>query len=178
MVLLAHTAGDSAPLPERLRDLLQRIDPDVPVTDVQTMETFYDIRIRIAGTILLRLVSAMGFMGMTLTMVGLYGLVSYAVSRRTREIGIRIAIGATYARIVRMILRQGMTPAWVGMLAGLLLSLTTVRLLSGLVPLMRTVEPATYYLVVPLIFLVTLAAAFVPARRAARINPTVALRCE
>jgi putative ABC transport system permease protein len=115
---------------------------------------------------------------MGLTIVGLYGLVSYAVSRRTREIGIRIAIGATYVRIVRMVLSEGMTPAWIGVVCGLVLSAVTAKLLPSLVPIDNPVDMMTFYLVVPLLLTVTLFAAFVPARRAARVSPTVALRCE
>jgi predicted permease len=179
MVLLAHTTGESAALLAPIRDLVRRLDPDVPLADLQTMETFYDVRIRISGNVLVRLVGGMGLMGMALTTIGLYGLVSYAVSRRTREIGIRIAIGATYARIVKMILRQGMMPAWVGLGAGLALSATATYLLSGLVPFFSHHPDArTYYVVVPLIVVVTLVAAFVPARRAALVSPTEALRCE
>jgi predicted permease len=176
MVLLVETAGESAAALEPMRDVVRRLDRDVPVFDVQTMETFYAARVTHTGSILVELVTGMGLMGMTLTTVGLYGLVSYAVSRRTREIGIRIAIGATSSRIVRMVLREGMAPAWVGVVAGLFLSVMTTRLLERIVPFGHRVGSDTYYLVVPL--LVAVALAFLPARRAARVNPTIALRCE
>ncbi len=178
MVLLAQTAGDSTEALEPIRELVRRIDRDVPVFDVQTMERFYAGRVTSAGSILVELVSGMGVMGMTLTMVGLYGLVSYTVSRRTREIGIRIAIGATYSRIVRMVLREGMAPAWFGLIAGLGLSALTTRFMERMVPFGHRVETETYYLVVPLLVVVALLSAFLPARRAARVNPTVALRAE
>jgi len=178
MTLLVTTGTDSAALVKPLRDVVRRLDADVPIFDAQTMETFYGSRVQSFGTTMVRLVGGMGLMGLLLTMVGLYGLVSYTVSRRTREIGIRIAIGATYARIVAMVLRQGMAPAWFGLAAGLLLSVATSRLFGRLVPFGHQVEARTYYPVVPLLLAVTLVAAFVPARRAARVNPTVALRCE
>ena len=117
-------------------------------------------------------------MGMALTVVGLYGLVSYAVSRRTREIGIRIAIGASQGRVLAMVLRQGLTPAWCGAVAGLGLSVVTARLLPALVQVTYRFDSRTLLLVVPLLLAITLLAAFVPARRAARVEPTVALRCE
>ena len=117
-------------------------------------------------------------MGMALTVVGLYGLVSYAVSRRTREIGIRIAIGASQGRVLAMVLRQGLTPAWCGAVVGLGLSLVTARLLPALVQIAYRFDSRTLFLVVPLMLAVTLLAAFVPARRAARVEPTVALRCD
>ncbi len=178
MTLILATGGDSAALVKPLREVARRLDPDVPVFDAQTMEVFYRVRVASFGNTMVRLVGAMGLMGMLLTMVGLYGLVAYTVSRRTREIGIRIAIGATYARIVRMVLRQGMAPAWFGVAAGLLLSIVTSRFMNRLVPYSHHVDSQIYYIVVPMLVAVTLVAAFLPARRAARVNPTVALRCE
>jgi macrolide transport system ATP-binding/permease protein len=178
MVLLAETRGDSAALVDPLRDLVQRLDVNVPVFDVQTMETFYEARVTGIGGVMVRLIGGMGLMGMLLTVVGLYGLVAYAVGRRTREIGIRIAIGATYTRIIAMILRQGMAPAWIGLATGLLLSGVTARLLPRFIPINHRFDAQTFYVVVPLLLVVTLAAAFVPARRAARVDPTVALRCD
>jgi ABC-type antimicrobial peptide transport system permease subunit len=124
------------------------------------------------------MIAGMGVMGMTLTMVGLYGLVAYAVSRRTREIGVRIAVGASYGRVVRMVLRQGLAPVWFGLAVGLVLSAATANLLPRIVPMRHQFEPQIFALVVPLLLLVVLLAAFVPARRAARVDPTVALRCE
>ena len=110
-------------------------------------------------------------MGVTLTLVGLYGMVSYSVNRRTREIGIRIAVGASYARIIRMVLGEGMTPVVFGIAVGLLGSKVSWHL-------MAQVTPATYAIVIPSLAALTLVAAFVPARRAARVNPTEALRAE
>jgi putative ABC transport system permease protein len=178
MVLLTETSSESAALLQPLRDLVRRLDPDVPIADVQTIEMFYGVRIETTGTALVRLVAIMGLMGLVLTMVGLYGLVSYAVSRRTREIGIRIAIGATYSRILAMVIHQGMLPAWLGLGVGMLASVTAARLLARLGPFGHHVDARTYYLVVPLVIVIALLAAFFPARRAARVNPTTALRTE
>ena len=98
--------------------------------------------------------------------------------RRTREIGIRIAVGATSAHVLTMILRQGMRPAWFGLPAGLALSVVTTRALPVIFPSSDRYDPRTYTLIVPLLLAVTLLAAFLPARRAARVDPTVALREE
>jgi putative ABC transport system permease protein len=178
MVLLARTAGDSLAAIEPMRAVIGRLDADMPVYDAQTMETFYAAR----GTGLIgvatEMITSLGVMGTMLTMVGLYGLVSYSVSRRTREIGIRIAIGATYGRVIAMIMRQGMRPSWAGLVAGLMLSVLTIRLLPTFVPTAEQFDPRTYVVIVPLLVGVALLAAFVPARRAARVDPTVALRCE
>ena len=178
MVLLVATTGYSRDVLAPLLDMLRSIDANVPAYDLQTIESSYEARLTAIGHVITRMVGGIGLMGMTLTVIGLYGLVSYAVSRRTREIGIRIAIGASAGRVLGMILRQGMTPAWFGVPAGLALSAVTARLLPLLAPFTYRIEPWTYLLVVPTLLVVTLFAAFVPARRAARVDPTVALRCD
>ena len=178
MVLLAETAGDSASALGPLREMVQRLDADMPTYDVQTIEVFYNARATGLARVATQLIGALGLMGMALTVVGLYGLVSYAVSRRTREIGIRIAIGASRGRVLLMVLLQGLTPAWFGLVAGLGLSMITARFLPVLVPMSNRYDPRSYWLIVPMLLVVTLLAAFVPARRAARVNPTVALRCD
>jgi predicted permease len=178
MVLLTHTAGSSAaPLPE-MRAAIRRIDPSVPSYDAQTIEYFYaTIAVNIARTVLV-LVGGIGLMGVAITVVGLYGLVSFSVNRRTREIGIRIAVGATYARVMRMLLQQGLTPAWVGMAAGVFMSVVAAVALPALAPFSATYDAWAVVALLPALFVVTLAAAFIPARRAATINPIVALREE
>jgi ABC-type antimicrobial peptide transport system permease subunit len=100
------------------------------------------------------------------------------VSRRTREIGIRIAIGASQGRVLAMVLRQGLTPAWWGTVAGLALSIVTARLLPALVQITDRLDARSWFFVVPLLLVITLLAALIPARRAARVEPTVALRCD
>jgi ABC-type antimicrobial peptide transport system permease subunit len=125
-----------------------------------------------------RMVAGVGLMGMALTMVGLYALVSYAVSRRTREIGIRMAVGATHGNVACMVLRQCMVPVWLGLPLGLVLSAVTSSVMVGMVPIESRLTAGIYWLVVPVVVAVTSLAAAIPARQAARINPTVALRCE
>src|SRR5262249_38282253 len=143
-----------------------------------TIEAFYDARMVGVGRVLVQLTVGLGAMGLSLTMVGLYGLVAYAVSRRTREIGIRMAIGATHGRILRMVLHDGMQPAWLGLAAGIGASAAAARLLGGILPFNHRIDARTFSVVVPLVVVVTLAAAFLPARRAARVDPTTALRTE
>src|SRR5512132_3060988 len=138
-----------------MEDLVRRLDPDVPIYDGQTMENFFGARVVGFGLVMVRLAGGMGFMGVTLTMVGLYGLVSYSVNRRTREIGIRIALGATCGRIIRMVLAQGMTPVLFGLVAGLVLSVVTWNLMSQLVPFGYHVTSGTYAFVVPLLVALT-----------------------
>jgi putative ABC transport system permease protein len=178
MVLLATTKGDSAALVAPLRDVVRRLDPDVPVYDAQTIEFFYAAKSRKAADVIVSLVGGMGLMGMTLTVIALYSLVAYAVSRRTREIAIRVAVGATYPRIVHMVLQQGMAPVWVGVAGGLLLSVATARLLPATIPIVERYNPLLNVLAVPLLVIVAFVAAFLPARTAARVNPSEALRSD
>ncbi|HTM24374.1 MAG TPA: ABC transporter permease [Vicinamibacterales bacterium] len=178
MVLLARVTGASADHVRALGDTVHGVDADVPVYDAQTIEDFYSARVTAIGSVLVRLVGWMALMGLILTMVGLYGLVSYSVSRRVREIGIRIAVGATPARIVMMVLREGMLPAWVGLTVGLAASAATGRVITYVLPITHHVGARTYALVVPMVFVVNAIAALIPARRAATVDPTNALRCE
>ena len=150
----------------------------MPVFDAHTIERFYELLVTAQLATVVRMVTGIGLMGMALTMVGLYGMVSYLVSRRTREIGIRMAIGATGAHVMRMVLREGMAPVWFGVVIGLILSALTTTVVIGLIPTQHRLRPEFYLVVVPLMVAVTAAAAALPARYASRINPTVALRCD
>jgi len=178
MTILATTSGPSTALLAPLRNVVTTIDADVPVSDVQTMEQFYEARISTLGRTVMRLIGAMGVVGVGLTMIGLYGLVSYGVSRRTREIGIRIAIGATSSHIVTMVLRQGLQPAWIGLTVGLPLTFVTSRWLSSMNPFTYEFSASEYAISAPVMLGVALLAAWIPARRAAGVQPTVALRCD
>jgi ABC-type antimicrobial peptide transport system permease subunit len=126
------------------------------------------------------MVTAIGVMGMLLALIGLYGLVSYAVSRRTREIGIRMAIGAAHGEVLRMVLRQGFAlTAW-GLGAGLILSVIAQQAMAAAFPgsSRHSIDLLAYPLLIVAALLVTTLAAYIPARRAARVDPLLALRHE
>lgn len=142
------------------------------------LERFYYVLVTAQFGTVVRMIAGIGLMGMALTMVGLYGLVSYAVSSRTREIGIRMAVGATHGNVVGMVIRQSMFPVWLGLPLGLALSVVASSVLVGMVPTDEQVTSSIYWLVVPVLVAVNLFAATVPARYAARINPMVVLRAE
>ncbi len=178
MTLFAASAGDSASLLAPLRDLVRDLDPNMPTYDVQTMEHYYWARATSIAQVTVEIVGGMGLMGLVLAMVGLYALMSYSVSRRTREIGIRMAVGASHASVLRMVLRQGMLPALFGVPIGLLLSAGAGRLLTSSFPLSDRIDPAIYGLVAPLMLIVAILAAYVPARRASLVDPMTALREE
>jgi predicted permease len=178
--IMLHTAIDPTSLVEPLRAAVRTIDPNMPVFGVRTMEDFYHVSSAAATSLLVELVGAMGSVGLMLSVIGLYGLVAYAVNRRTREIGIRMAVGAQARSVLQMVMRQGLVLAGSGTVVGVLASAATSRLLRSALPFphVATVDVITYLIVVPALLLVTLLAAYVPARRAARIDPLAALRTE
>ena len=142
---------------------------------MQTMEAFYHARAKNLNTVVVRTVAGMGTMGLVLALIGLYGLTAYAVSRRTREIGIRMAVGALPTSVLRMILRQGSMPSVAGVVVGVLASGAVGRLIQSVFP-NTAPDVVTYSLIVPVVVVVAMLAAYVPARRAARIDPLSALR--
>src|SRR5215475_4612984 len=149
MVLMVRSGGDPLKLVPAVKQVVQKMDPNMPLLQTMTYEDMYLNRAVRGPAIAMKLVGAMGVVGLVLTVAGLYGLVAYNVSRRTREIGIRIAMGFGVERMMNsMVFNAG------------------------------GVDLLAYAVVVPLLFVVTLLAAFVPARKAARIEPTRALRYE
>jgi predicted permease len=178
MTLMAQSTGDSASLMTPLREVVRRLDPNMPVYDVRTMEEHYYALATSIAQVIVEIVGGMGLMGIALALAGLYGLISYAVSRRTREIGIRMAVGADRVAVVKMVLRQGIIPVVWGLAIGLALSAGTGRLLDSSFPMSERVGPALYGLIAPVLLLVAILAALVPARRAALVDPMTALRDE
>ena len=180
MVLLAESSAlDPAALTAPLREVVRGLDPNMPIYNVRTMESLYRMRAIRVFNVLVTMVAAMGVMGLGLAIVGLYGLVAYGVSRRTREIGIRMAIGADRAVVLRMILRQGLVLTLVGLIVGLAASVGAGQLLRAAFPSGNDDrDPAALLIVVPIVLAVTFLAAYLPARRASRVNPVQALRYE
>jgi putative ABC transport system permease protein len=177
MAIVAHAAGDSASLAGPLREVVHRLDANMPIFNVRTMEALYRMRAISIFNVLIGTVASLGLMGLGLAIVGLYGLVAYAVSRRTREIGIRMAIGANQRDVLRLILRHGVLLAGVGLVVGLAASVGAGRLLNAAFG-DNDRDFGALLLVIPIVASVTSLAAYIPARRAARIDPTHALRQE
>ena len=178
MLLVAESQGDPAALAAPLREVVRELDPGQPVLGVRTMEEFYQMRVITTANVILEIVGGMGLMGLILSTIGLYSLGAYAVSRRTREIGIRMAIGAGSASVLRMALRQSLLPAVCGLGAGLVASVFVERMLKAVFPDHTTVDVFAYVLVVPALLAITALAAYIPARRASRVDPMQALRYE
>jgi predicted permease len=177
MVLVAQSAGDPAGMVAPLRDVIRTLDVNMPIYNVRTMEELYTMRAVKVFNVLITTVGAMGLMGLGLSIVGLYGLVAYAATRRTREIGIRMAIGAGRASVLRMVLAQGMQLAVVGLVVGVVASLGAGRLLAAAFPTGKDQSDfVSPLLVTPVVLAVTFLATYIPARQASRLNPMNALR--
>lgn len=176
--LLIETEGDPVASAAALRAAVRSIDPNVPVLDVRSMADFYEASAVTFSLLVVRMVGAMGTTGLVLALTGLYGLMAYSVNRRTREIGIRMAVGARPGSVLWMVLRHGCWLALGGVMAGLAASSAVSGLLRAAFPFpsLAGTELATYALVVPVLLAVTLLAAFIPASRAARVDPLLALR--
>ena len=175
MTLLAQSHGDPAALAGPIRDLVRSLDPDQPVYGVRTMEEYFDQRARKFLNWLTEAIGAMGLLGLALALVGLYGLMSYSVSRRMREIGIRMAIGADRVNVVRMVLKQGLLLAGIGVGIGILLSALFSRALTAGLGL-PSFNLTTLALVSIALLGVALLGAYVPARRASMVDPMSVLR--
>jgi predicted permease len=178
--IMLRTDSDPASFAAPLRAAVRALDPNMPVFGVQTMDEFYRASAVSVGNMLIQTVGAMGLIGLLLSVVGLYGLVAYAVNRRTREIGIRMAVGAQSGTVLRMVMRHGLLLAGFGTVGGMLASTVTGSLLRAVFPFPNVpgVDVMTYVIVVPTLLGVTLLAAYLPARRAAHIDPLLALRQE
>ncbi len=179
MVLLTESAGDPSSLVAPLRSVVQGLDRLQPIFNVRTMDDFYRMRTITIFNVIIGIVAAMGMMGLGLAIVGLYGLVAYATSRRTKEIGIRMAIGAGRTTVLRMVLRDGLVLAVVGLVVGLAAGVGAERLLQAAFPGGdESFRPMAHVLVAPIVLAATFIASYLPARRAARLDPMKALRYE
>jgi predicted permease len=160
-----------------LRNAVRSVDPELPLFQVRTMEQVVDAAVATPRS-MAWLLSMMAMSGLLLAGIGVFGVLSHAVGQRTREIGLRMAIGASPSGMLRMILAEGLAQAGAGLAVGVVLSMLLSRLLSGLLYGVDHASPMPYLLVAGVIIVVAIAACVVPARRAMRIDPAVALRAD
>lgn len=178
MLMVVETTGNPSAIAAPIREIAQSIDPNQPVFNVRTLSSFFQQRAVTVPLMITETVGTMGLLGLTLAVIGLYGLMAYSVSRRTQEMGIRMVVGATQVDVQKMILRQGLTLASLGIAIGGAASFAVTRVLAAGFLGLGTVNPLTFVLVPVLLVLVTMAACYIPARRASAVDPMVALRDE
>jgi predicted permease len=172
-----RTAGDPQALVPIIRNTVAQIDPNLPLRDVTTESQQID-RLLFQERLVARLSGFFGLLALVLACIGLYGLLAYEVVRRTREIGIRTALGAQEGDVLRLVVRQGLALTFAGAIIGIGVALGVTRYLKSMLYDVHANDPVTIVVVGLLLTLVALAACFIPARRATNVDPVVALRCE
>jgi predicted permease len=178
--LVVRSSSNPMSLAAPVQRVLNELDPDLPVFNVRTMEqhmrdsVFAFLPLRMAVT----MAAAQGAIGLLLAVIGLYAVVSYTVTRRTREIGVRMALGASRPDVLRLVVRDGMRLSFIGVALGLLMALGIGFVLSHVLYGLTAVNAAVLLAVTTLLLVVSVVACYVPARRAMRVDPMIALRCE
>ncbi len=177
MTVVLRTAADPTSVVPVLKKEVRAVDPDQPIAKIMTVESVLADSVALPRfrTLLLGVFAALALL---LAAVGIYGVVSYTVSQRTREIGLRVALGAARGTILRMVFRQGISLALGGVCCGLAAAFGLTRLLSGMLYGVGATDPATFAEVSVVLIVVAAAASYLPARRALRVDPVVALREE
>jgi len=172
-----RTLGSPLPVAGGIREIVRQVDPKVEVTRLQTVDDLVSSQL-LRERAMAHLASFFSLSALALACLGLYGVLSYAVSRRTREIGVRMALGAQRYNVLSTVIRQGMTLTLIGCGLGVILAVALTRIVSSLLYGVTPTDPLTFALTVLLLGAVAFVSCWLPARRAARIDPMVALRYE
>ena len=178
MNLMVRSHGDPLALVQPVKDIVRSLDPNLPMLQTKSYEDLY-LNMAVKGPrIAIDIVGSMGLVGLLLTIAGLYGVVAYNASRRTRENGIRMALGAALSDVLRLMMGKGLVLVGFGTAIGLAMGLALEQLMNSMLFGVGGVDIVAYVIVVPSLFLVALLASYLPARRASHIAPTQALRYE
>jgi putative ABC transport system permease protein len=177
MTILVRTRNEPTTLVPALRDAVRTLDPNQPITNISTLEKRVSDSVAQSRLNML-LMSLFGALALILAAVGIYGLLSYAVTERTKEIGIRMALGAQVTDVLRLVLKQGMTLALIGEAIGLVGAFALTRLIRGLLFGVAPTDATSFIAVAAVLTSVALLACYLPARRASKVDPLVALRYE
>jgi predicted permease len=177
MSLVVRTASDPLSLAAAVKNQIQTIDRDLPIDEAKTMEQL--LAESVSGRRFnMLLLSVFALVALVLAVVGIYGVMSYTVTQRTHEIGIRVAIGAQSRDVFRMVIGQGMRLAIIGVAFGLVGAFGLTRLMTSMLFGVEPTDPATFVIIAVLLTVVALVACYIPGRRATKVNPLVALRYE
>ena len=172
-----RTFGDPAELIAKLRDVVRSVDPDLPIAATSTVTELVSNSLS-QQRLIARLTSIFGALALALACLGLYGVMSYVVARRTAELGIRLALGASRAAVLWLVLNQVLVVIAIGLIAGLMLSFLSVQAVSSLLFGISPYDPATILGAIGVLVAVSIASGLKPAWHAAQVNPTEALRME
>jgi len=176
--LQVRTLGDPATMIPEIERTIHSLAPDLPVFEVKTMrQALYTLNGLLMFQLGASLAAVLGGLGLILSVIGVYGVISYTVSQRTQEIGIRMALGAQPGSILGLVLRQGVIIVGSGLVVGLAIALASSKLVGKFL-VVSGADPLTYFTVSTVLTLVALAACYLPARRSTKVNPIVALRHE
>jgi ABC-type antimicrobial peptide transport system permease subunit len=177
LTLLVRRNVDATPLAPELRRMIRELDRDLPVYDVQTLAQYRVDRgseSRMGSTLL----AIFGGLALLLATIGVYAVIAFAIGQRTREIGVRVALGAARSHILRLFVGEGMRLAAIGLAVGIVLSLGVVKLLSSMFLGLRLSDAITFAAGASLLGAAAITASWIPARRASHVDPMVALRAE
>lgn len=174
-MLAIRTAGDPLHFTKAVREQVQALDHDQPVALVRTMDDLVEEQVG-QRRLLAILLGSFALVALLLALIGIYGIIAYSVAQRTQEMGIRRALGAQQSDILRLVVGQGFRLALTGVVAGLAAAFGLTRLMTALLFHVTATDPATFAAVALLFLVVALAASYIPARRATRIDPMAALR--
>ncbi|MCH7573048.1 MAG: FtsX-like permease family protein, partial [Planctomycetes bacterium] len=177
LTLLVRTSGDPTSLIAPVRGVIRNVDPNFAVSDTRTLTSLISFSL-LPAKFAAGLFSLFGVLALLLATVGLYGVMSYMVSQRTHEIGIRMAIGAGKSDVLRLIMKQGLTLTAFGLGIGLVIALGFTRVLKSLLYDVSPSDPLTFGAIALLLAIVAMLATLIPARRAMKVDPMVALRYE
>jgi len=175
--LVVRTSGDPAALLDTVRREIHSVDPHIAATDMETMQQYMTLPLFPARTTGL-LLGVSGFLALALTSIGLFGVISYIVSQRTHEIGVRMALGARHGDVLSLVVRHGLFLTVTGLVIGLGIALGAAQLLSFLLYGIAPTDPTTFIGVALVLCAIAVLACYIPARRAMRVDPMVALRYE
>lgn len=178
MTLLMDSASNPAALAAPLRELLRSLDANMPIYDVRTMDDLYQMRAVREPGIIVTSAGSLALLGLVLALVGLYGVMSHSVVIRTREIGVRIALGATQRQVLWMFLRQSVGLALVGTILGVVIGVAASPAVGAVVYGATTADPMAFVVIPVALLLIAAAATWIPARRATHVDPVSALRAE
>src|SRR5687768_16214222 len=177
MTLVIRAAGDPTQLASAVRGIIGRMDPELPVAQVRTLEDVFSASVSTPRFVTV-LLGAFGGLALVLAALGVYGVISYSVAQRAQEMGIRMALGARASDVVRLVVAQGMRPAVIGLVVGVLAAIAGTRLMRQFLYGVSETDAASFAVGVVVLGLAGVVATLIPARRATRADPLTALRAD